>query len=80
MEIKQDYVGEILKGEAKLWHIWNPEYSDDYNYGGYMWSVDRPTPEQIEQLYLREYGNADLARSIAKDHDYFIEAVVVARI
>lgn len=69
--------GSGEKKIATLWHVWNVEYSDDYNFGVYLFSTNEtPTKEEIHKAFLRDYtGEEERIASIINDNAYFVERV-----
>ena len=69
--------GSGEKKIATLWHVWNVEYSDDYNFGVYLFSTNEtPTKEEIRNAFLTDYeGEETRIDTMLADNAYFVQRV-----
>lgn len=76
-------VGESDKGvRVALFHVWNVERSDDYNYGVYFFHEERygfatPSKEEVWEAYKRSGMDDEWTKRMVDDGAYFIERVSI---
>lgn len=77
-------VGESDKGvRVALYHVWNVEQSDDYNYGVYFFHeehfgcFDTPSKEEIWEAYKHDGMDDEWTRRMVDEEAYFIERVSI---
>lgn len=77
-------VGESDKGvRVALYHVWNVERSDDYNYGVYFFHEERfgcfdtPSKEEIWEAYKYDGMDDEWTKRMVDEEDYFIERVSI---
>lgn len=77
-------VGESDKGvRVALYHVWNVERSDDYNYGVYFFHeerfgcFDKPSKEEIWEAYKHDGMDDEWTKRMVEEGAYFIERVSI---
>lgn len=67
-------VGKVGEKNVSLWHIWNVERSDDYNWGVYLFADDtEPTDAEIIEAFVAMYGGGEkkFIEQMVADKAYF---------
>ena len=77
-------VGENDKGvRVALYHVWNVERTDDYNYGVYFFHeerfgcFDKPSKEEVWQAFKHEGEDDEWTKRMVEEGDYFVERVSI---